>query len=283
MPKDIDKEIIRRVIPARAKDAHKGDFGRVLIVAGSEGMMGAAILSLRGALRSGAGLATVSCDSSFFPVIHSGIPEAMCKSRELCAEDLKKYDSIAIGPGLGAGKATENIIRIVLEHYTGHVILDADALNTIAKYNVSTARYRARLVMTPHEAEAARLLNVEAKDIRENRVEAAKSIAEKFSACCVLKGSGTLVVSPKGEVYINHTGNPGMATGGAGDVLTGVLASFSAQFAKGAISLTSAVSAGVYVHGLAGDLAAKTFGEYGLIAGDIAAYVPFAIKESLNK
>ncbi|NCB41870.1 MAG: NAD(P)H-hydrate dehydratase [Clostridia bacterium] len=270
------------IIPPRAKEAHKGDFGRILVIAGSEGMMGAAILSLRGALKSGVGLATVSCDPSFFSVIHCSIPEAMCKNRELHCEDLMRYDSIAIGPGLGISKKTEVLVRNVLEKYTGVLVIDADALNTISQYDISTVRCNARLILTPHEAEAARLLNVEFGAIREDRLCAAKQIAEKYAAYCVLKGSKTIVVSKDGETYINTTGNPGMATGGAGDVLSGVLASFSAQFERAEISIMHAVSTGVYIHGLAGDIAAGKLGEYGLTAGDIADCLPFAIKESLS-
>lgn len=282
MFQNIDKEMIRKIIPVRAKDAHKGDFGRVLIIAGSEGMMGAAILALQGALKSGAGLVTVSCDSSFFPIVHCKIPEALCKSRELSIEDLKTYDSIAIGPGLGVSKATEMLVRMLLEHYDKPVVIDADALNSIAKYNISTAQCNAKLIMTPHEAEAARLLSVDVKDIRNNRKSAAEEMAKKFEACCVLKGAETLVVSSDSEIFINSTGNPGMATGGSGDVLTGVLASFLAQFTRRGVPLINAVSAGVYIHGLAGDLAAGTLGEYGLIAGDIAANIPFAIREMIH-
>lgn len=282
MVEAINKKMIKNVIPERAKVAHKGNFGRVLIVAGSEGMMGAAILALRGALRSGVGVATISCEPSFFPVIHCGIPEAICKNRALQIEDLNKYDSIAIGPGLGVSPSTEKLIRLVLDHYSGPVILDADALNTIAMYSMDLSGHCASLVMTPHDAEAARLLGKEVYEIREDRLAAAKAITQRYSACCVLKGLGTLIVSSTGDTFINTTGNPGMATGGSGDVLTGVLASFAAQFAKQDKPLATVVATGVYIHGLAGDLASQALGEYGLIAGDIAAYVPFAIKGGLN-
>lgn len=282
MPESINREMIKEILSIRAKDAHKGNFGRTLIIAGSEGMMGAAVLALRGALRSGVGLATVSCQPSFFPVIHCGVPEAMCKSRSLQAEDLKKYDSIAAGPGLGVSRATQTLIQTVLNNYSGPVILDADALNTIAEYSMDISEIRAELVMTPHEAEAARLLHIGTGEIRKNRKAAAMAIAEKYASSCVLKGAETIIASSNGEVFINTTGNPGMATGGSGDVLTGVLASFAAQFAKERKALSHVVSAGVYIHGLAGDLAANVLGEYGLIAGDIASYAPFAIKEIIN-
>ena len=269
------------MLPIRPRASHKGDFGRVLIIAGQEGMMGAAILALRGALRSGAGLATVSCDPCFFPIIHTGIPEAICKGRSFSTEDLSTYDSIAIGPGLGMEKKTEALLQMVLENYKGPLILDADALNMLATSKVSTAQCKARLVMTPHEGEAARLLHTDVGTVRSNRLDAARAIASRFFACCVLKGPDTLVVSERGDAFVNTRGNPGMATGGSGDVLTGILAGLSGQCAKNNAPLIRVISAGVYIHGLAGDLAAEAIGEYGLIAGDIAAHVPFAIKESM--
>ena len=134
--------------------------------------------------------------------------------------------------------------------------------------------------MTPHEAEAARLLNVRVSEIRSSREDAAEAIARKYTACCVLKGKGTLIVSPEGKIFMNETGNPGMATGGSGDVLTGILASFLAQFKT--VFPVDPVCAAVYIHGLAGDLAARELGEYGLLAGDIASHVPFAIKDIVN-
>src|SRR5665647_228229 len=280
MPQLITNDIIKRLLPIRARQAHKGNFGRVLIIAGSIGMMGAAVLCARAALRSGAGLVTVACDKEFFPVVHHGIPEATCRDLNLDGEELNKYDAIAIGPGLGVSQKTADILYLVLGNYTGPVVLDADALNVIAVNKELCKESLCTRIMTPHEGEAARLLNKTTKQISEHREEAAKAIAIEYSAVCVLKGSGTLIATPGIELYITTTGNPGMATGGSGDVRTGMIVSFAAQFRsdpqKG---ILHAALAGVYLHGLSGDLASAELGEYGLIAGDIAAYIPYAINE----
>lgn len=268
------------MLPFRDRKAHKGSFGRVLIIAGSEGMMGAAVLSARGALRCGAGLVSVACNKEFFSVVHAGVPEATCLDQSLCGVDLQKYDAIGIGPGVGVGEHTVELLKKVLSGYSGPVVLDADALNTLATCKNQFKSLTSHCIMTPHEGEAARLLQIPVGEISENREKSAKIIAEEFSAVCVLKGAGTLVVSAEGELLKNTTGNPGMATGGSGDVLTGMTTSFAAQFRKGAqLENFNAALAAVYLHGLAGDLAAGELGEYGLIAGDIPCYIPYAFKE----
>jgi hydroxyethylthiazole kinase-like uncharacterized protein yjeF len=284
MPRLITNALIHDMLPSRNRKAYKGSFGRVLLIAGSEGMMGAAVLSARGALRSGAGLVSVACRKEFFPVVHAAVPEATCLDQSFCSMELQKYDAIGIGPGLGLGEHTAALLKTVLSGYDGPVILDADALNTLAMYKIQFKSLTSHCILTPHEGEAARLLNIPVAEISGNREKSAKTIAEEFSAVCVLKGAGTLVVSAKGELLQNTTGNPGMATGGSGDVLTGMAASFAAQFRKGDLQENfNAALAAVYLHGLAGDLAAREMGEYGLIAGDIPCYIPYAIKELSKK
>ena len=275
----ITKAVIREMIPHRSPNAHKGNFGRVLIIAGSEGMMGAAVLAARGALRSGAGLVSVACNREFFPIVQAGIPEATCLDRNFCNKDLRRYDAIGIGPGLGMNEEIVMLLKEVLQNYRGPVVLDADALNTLAANKSLLKDMTAGCIMTPHEGEAAKLLNISAEEISGNRESAAKTIAKEFSAICVLKGAGTLVALPGCELLKNTTGNPGMSTGGAGDVLTGVITGLAAQFRKGSEQQNfKAALAGVYLHGLAGDIAAEEMGEYGLIAGDIADCLPYAIK-----
>ena len=285
----ITADLVQTRIRKRRKEIHKGDCGRVLIVAGSEGMMGAAVLSCRSALRSGAGLVAV--------------PEATCRTRSFSPEDLARYDAVAVGPGLGTERESVEAVKFILEHYEGPLVLDADALNIIAEPENQLLLLlqvrRGQTVVTPHIGEARRLLGEDGAKYfagnAEERLAMADALTELTGATVVLKGKGSLV-STEGEVtYINTTGNPGMATGGSGDVLTGIIAGLwgqkqpadedAADCTRGSFRrLTSheAAACGVYLHGLAGDLAAEELGEYGLIAGDIAEKTPLAVKQILE-
>ena len=297
----------------RRREAHKGDFGRVLIIAGSRGMAGAAILCGRGALRAGAGLTTFFVPDELLPIVQCAVPEAMClcanattpsaaassvengafsatasssdlvSTMPLSANLLASYDAIAVGPGLGTEEEAQRVVSCVLDNYKGKLVLDADALNIIAEDKVARSggmQLRPNVtgtIITPHPGEAARLLGATVSEIQADRESAAIALAEKLGCIVVLKGAGTLVAAknPATELYVNTTGNPGMATGGSGDVLTGVIVSFVAQ---GMAPLTAA-RAGVFIHGLAGDLAAADLGEAGLIAGDLPPYIAGALKE----
>ncbi|MDR1796581.1 MAG: NAD(P)H-hydrate dehydratase [Clostridiales Family XIII bacterium] len=274
----------------RRSDAHKGDFGRVLIVAGSPGMAGAAVLCARAALRAGSGLVTVSIDEALWPIVQTAVPEAMCTGRG-SGLDLAAYDAAAVGPGLGTGEAARALVARVLATCGGKpLVLDADALNILAASD-EVPLPGAGAVLTPHPGEAARLLAGAggpdgpwrtAADVQKDRLGALAALQGKYGAATVvLKGAGTLVASEASgtaapEARVNTTGNPGMATGGSGDVLTGVIASLLGQgFAPG-----EAAAAGVYLHGLAGDLAAAELGEAGVTAGDIALYIAYAMVEA---
>ncbi|MDR3365329.1 MAG: NAD(P)H-hydrate dehydratase [Clostridiales Family XIII bacterium] len=277
------KEIRGLFIRKRRRDAHKGDFGRVLLICGSRGMAGAAILCARGALRAGAGLVALSVPDELLPIVQAGVPEATCVGRgaeALSPQRLAAAGAIAAGPGLGAGPEAREAISRLLENYSGKLVLDADALNVLAGQNRRDIFFGANTVITPHAGEAARLLGISAAEVQAGRAEAAAALAGKYGCIAVLKGAGTLVAAGAAEdtppqIFINTTGNPGMATGGSGDVLTGVIASFMAQ---GMDSLTAA-RAGVYIHGLAGDLMAKELGERGLTAGDLPLGVAKALKQ----
>ena len=264
--------------PARERKTHKGDYGRILVIAGSAGMMGAAVLCAKAALRSGAGLVTVACDPASFPVIHCGIPEAMCCSRTLTAEDLKRYDTVAIGPGLSVIPETVQLLALVLENHTGIAVVDADALNAAAAFRIPLKGNGTGIIITPHEGEAGRLLRIEPGDVTADREGAAVALARTNTVCCVLKGADTLVADPEGALYVNTTGNPGMATAGAGDVLTGVIAACAAQMNRRGPAVCSSAVAGVFIHGLAGDLAAGSIGQYSLMAGDIVSAIPGALR-----
>jgi len=286
------KEIRELFVGKRRRDSQKGDFGRVLVIAGSKGMAGAAVLCARGALRAGAGLVTVSVPEELLNIVQTAVPEATCTCR-ICGspdspggssdsffdtllfpERLAVFDAIAIGPGLGISPASHEIVLYILENYGGKVVLDADALNIIAGSNITLDTDS---IITPHPGEASRLLGMPLDTVQAAREQAAIALSQKFECTAVLKGAGTLVAvtNPATGLYINTTGNPGMATGGSGDVLTGVIAAFAAQ---GLPSLTAA-RAGVYVHGFAGDLMAAEFGESGLIASDL----PFGVAKALKQ
>lgn len=279
----ISKELVKSWLPLREPDAHKGDFGRILMIAGSKGMMGACILSCRSAFRSGSGLVAACCSPDLFSDVHAGVPEATCVSRE--GFDAARYDAVAIGPGLGVSEENHETICRVLAAYEGPVILDADALNCLAKYGFSGIEGRkASLVLTPHAGEAARLLNgLSAAEISADRERFGLILAEQLGAVTVMKGAGSLICCPDGSVYQNTTGNAGMATGGSGDVLTGMICSLAGQLAAQGIPAAEAAKraavCGVYLHGLAGDLAAKDWGEVSLMASDLADRVALAMRE----
>lgn len=319
-------EELRELIGRRDENAHKGNFGHVLLICGSRGMTGAAVLCAKAALRSGAGLVTVALPGELFPIIHTAVPEAMCidSSADIPFE---KFDAIAIGCGMGSSEETYRLVEHVLLSYHGPVIVDADGINSLCAYgNAPTGasymdsnpldelgiprkrtsilpdiamKRKAPVVLTPHPGEAARLMeSLECGKYGEkSREDNAITLAEKIGAIIVLKGHETLIAaantnaagaSPSmtdADVYINRTGNPGMATGGSGDVLTGVIASMlaaaSASAARQAASMTpmSCVRAAVYVHGRAGDIAENRLGEIGMTSMDIVESLPEAFME----
>ena len=268
----ITREFVQTIIEKREREIHKGDCGRILIVAGSHGMAGAAILAATAALRTGSGLVQVAIPKDLFPIVQVGIPEATCLERDLRKIDLSLYDAIAVGPGLGQSDESIDAVKYLLANYDGKMVLDADGLNILAYNNLfDLIKDKENIVITPHMGEAKRLLG----HLKEERKETAIELYRKTKAITVLKGHATVVATDNEKTYINTTGNPGMATAGSGDVLTGIITSLLGQ----GKSAKEAALAGVFVHGLAGDLAAETVGEYGLIAGDIAYYTAIALKE----
>lgn len=274
----ITQAYVNTFIKKRERDIHKGNCGKVLVYAGSKGMAGAAVLCARAALRTGAGLVRVSVPEELFPILQIGVPEATCITRERLSEDLMQYSAIAIGPGLGVGIQNGNLIKKILYTTDKPVVIDADGLNLLQDEPGAMKRAKAKLIITPHPGEAAKLLNRKTSEINEDRLGSALELAAVTGAVTVLKGAGSVVATPEGKTYINNTGNPGMATGGSGDVLTGVIAALVAQ----GLGPEAAATVGVYLHGLAGDLASDQMGEYGLIAGDIANMVALAIKSILE-
>ena len=278
----ITAETVKTIIEKRKKEIHKGDCGRILIAAGSRGMAGAAVLAATGALRAGSGLVQVAVPAELFPIVQVGIPEATCLERDFSNIDLDRYDAAAIGPGLGESEESVKAVRHMIENFDGTLVIDADGLNIVSHNNFFAAlknRDAGTTIITPHMGEASRLLGKDLKTI--NRSEIAGELYEKTGAISVLKGHATLVAAGSGKTYTNTTGNPGMATAGSGDVLTGIITSLAGQKKRDGKVLTAEEAAvcGVFVHGLAGDLAAETMGEYGLIAGDVAYYTALALKK----
>jgi NAD(P)H-hydrate epimerase len=274
------------MLPARPGDAHKGDAGRVLVVAGSPGLTGAACLAGNAAARAGAGLVTVACPAPLQPVLAAKLTEVMtvalpaAETGTLTAAALEplrawqaKADALALGPGLSQAPGVGELVAGLLAEWDGPVVLDADGLNVLAGQTEVLTRREAPTVVTPHPGELARLLRVSIEAIQADRLSAARDAAERLDCLVVLKGAATIIATPDGEAWLNPTGNPGMASGGMGDVLTGVIA---ALLAEGCDPLEAAV-AGVYLHGLAGDLAAADLGPRGLLAGDVLDRLPVAV------
>lgn len=263
---------VRSWIPARRAEQSKRDFGRLLIAAGSAGMAGAAVLCGKAALRSGVGLATFYVPANLFSILQTALPEAMCADRYEQQSEKRFADmtAFAVGPGLGHHDEDVPVLRLILQQGKP-VVLDADALNDIVRYDLHSIVKEAAgpKVLTPHEGEAARLLGVPVID---DRRQAAAALAEKYQAVVVLKGHGSLIASPDGRIAVNTTGNAAMAKGGSGDVLTGMIGAF---LAKG-MPAFEATCAGCYLHGAAGDLCRDRFGEESVLARDLTDAIPDA-------
>ena len=276
------------LLPPRAPDAHKGDAGRVFLLAGSVGFSGAAALCVHGALRAGAGLVTLGIPKSLHNPMAEKLTEAMLKvlpetkegSLSLqalpeIASTIERMDAAAIGPGLSQHQQTKELVRQLLPKVAKPLVLDADGLNALAEDVVLLRKLLLPIILTPHPGEMGRLARLSAEEIQSDRERVASEFAKKYRVIVVLKGRSTVVASFDGSVYVNNTGNPGMATGGAGDVLTGMIAGLLGQ----QLQAWDAARLGVYLHGLAGDLAAAERGEIGLLASDVADKIPLAIRQ----
>jgi NAD(P)H-hydrate epimerase len=281
----------------RAVDSNKGLYGHVLVVAGSLGKSGAAVMAGYTALRGGAGLVTVATPEVVLPVVASAHPEVMAEplaataagtvsSQNLTEDRFSQIEQgktvLALGPGLGLHPETQDFIRKVVAQTELPVVLDADGLNAFVG-NADTLRQRRTkfLAITPHPGEIARLLMSSTKDVQEDRVRIAQHAAKKWNLHVVLKGSHTLIASPQGEIFVSTSGNPGLAKGGSGDILTGLLAALTAQFKTN--DWTRTLALGVYLHGKAAELATVATDESGLLATDVAAAIPAARRQLLQE
>lgn len=283
----LETSYIRKFFKPYSPDVHKGSFGRVFIIAGSRGMTGAAALSGLSAIRSGAGLVTIGIPESLNDILEVKLTEAMTLplsetsgslSEEALDEALdfsQKSDVVLLGPGLSTGEETKKFVYSFVKSCDKPMVIDADALNILSDMPKLLRDIPGPKILTPHPGEMARLLNIRPLEVQEDRVGSVTNAAKRFNCIVVLKGARTLVADPYGQLWINPTGNPGMATGGSGDVLAGIIAAFLAR----GMDLHEAALSGVYIHGLSGDLAAYGKGEISLIANDIIEFLPQAIKE----
>lgn len=281
----VTKEIVKLLLPSRAAYTHKGSFGKVLILAGSVGMTGAAYLASEAAMRSGTGIVILGIPRSLNPIMEVKLTEVMTlplaeTGKQSLGEDaeetilklMKDFSVLGIGSGISRELETQRLVRKIIEKSNMPLVVDADAIYALSEDTTILKKVKAPLVITPHPGEMAKLINKDIDYILDNQLDIAREIAKEFGIVVVLKGARTIVANKEGEVYINIGDNSGMATGGAGDVLTGIICSLIAQ---GANSFSAAI-AGVYIHSLAGNLARDIKGERGMIAGDILSQVPQA-------
>jgi NAD(P)H-hydrate epimerase len=277
---------MRDLIAPRTADSHKGDYGRVLVVAGSRGKTGAAHLAAVGALRSGAGLVTVATPATCQAVVAAMGPEYMTEALDEADDGLDPdgverildiaRDVIAVGPGLGQAPCTREFIRQLVDRATMPLVVDADGLNAFSDDPDRLAGREGRdVIITPHPGEMARLVGMSTDEVQASRLEIARNFAITHHVYVVLKGHRTLIATPDEKIFINPTGNPGMATGGTGDVLTGMIAAWLAQL----LDAEAACKLAVYLHGMAGDLAEADEGEVAMTSADVAGHLGDAIME----
>lgn len=267
------------VLPRRARDAHKGDFGRVLILAGSEGYTGAAVFSARAAVRGGAGLVFLAVPRGIYPIVAEKCDEAMAFPYA-CEEDVLKRvpgcDAVLVGPGLGRGALARRLLLRLMDSVRVPLVVDADGINLLSEHIDILERRSAPTVLTPHEGEFQRLSGCSLPI--PDRKSAAKTFVRRHGGILVLKGMETLTVS-RNCLCRNHTGNPGMAKGGSGDVLAGLLCALLGQRQMSAYSLERRCAMAVCLHGAAGDLCARELGEYGMTPSDLLLALPRVMKE----
>lgn len=273
----VERDEVRAVLKPRKPFSSKSDYGHALLFAGCYGMAGAAVMAARGALRSGVGKLTVHSAHAAFPVIQSQVPEALFSAdrHENVISDMSarfNCSAIGVGPGIGTNDATRGAFETLVKSYKRPLVIDADALNAIAKNQTILDHIAPGSILTPHAGEFDRIFGTQTSD--EGRLLKAVEVSHRYKLLIVLKGRYTAIVRPDGKVFFNSSGTPAMATAGSGDVLTGIITSLLAQGYKP----ETASVAGVYIHGLAGEMAAETQGEYGTTAMDIASCVGRAVK-----
>lgn len=283
----LDEVWCKQKMPVRQLNSHKGTFGHVIVVGGSPGMTGAAILAASGAIRSGAGLVTTAVPSGIHHIIESKTTEVMSKPlpettqgtlaltglekiKEICSQKV-----LVLGTGLSRNEETQELVRSLIDNLSFPAVIDADALYALAGCGDLIKKSTYPIVITPHPGEMAHLVGLTVEEVQSHRLQVAEKVAKEWNVIVVLKGAKTLVATPDGRLFINPTGNAGMATGGTGDVLAGMIGAFLAQ----GMRPEDAATCGVYLHGLAGDEVSRQKGQMGLTALDIVEILPLILKE----
>ncbi len=253
------------LLPVRYKTGHKGTFGKVLVIAGSLGFEGAALLTGESSLKTGSGLVKLMVFENIYETVSSNVRELITDILTIdnIEKNIKDYNVIVIGPGLGQGEVQKEIVSYLLKNANCPIVIDADGLNNLKLTDLKDVKND--IILTPHPGEFSRLINKSISEIQSNRIKLTKEFAKEYNVNLLLKGASTLIVDKKGKVTINTTGNNGMATAGSGDVLTGIIASLAGQ----GLELYQSGVLGAYLHGLAGDLAKNDLGDYSLLASDI--------------
>ncbi len=279
--KSISPEDVKRLLPKRKAESHKGDYGRILLLCGSVGYTGAAALSAQGALRCGAGVVYLAVPQSIYSVMSVKLTEPVIvplpdadgkisrKAPVKIKSILPRMDAVLIGPGLGQGEGVYSAVKEILQTYQGPVIVDADGINVLSRHKDIVRDRKAPTLLTPHWGEFCGICD----SISGNRQWDAQTLAADLDATILLKGNKTLVCD-RFRCFVNTTGNPGMATGGSGDVLAGMITAFAGQ----GIDLTEAAALGAYLHGAAGDICAEELGEYAMLPSDMLAVLPRLLK-----
>ncbi|MCP3901444.1 MAG: NAD(P)H-hydrate dehydratase, partial [Desulfobacteraceae bacterium] len=288
----LEEKDIKALFTPRDSESHKGNFGHVLILAGSPGKTGAASLAANAAMRCGTGLVTLGVPQSLNPSIEPQVTEAMTyplpdngqgilieSAFEKIIEISKDKDAIAIGPGIGTDKSTKKLIEKLIKTIDIPMVMDADCLNLIAENPQVLQKAKSDIILTPHPGEMARLSDTTTDQIQENRLESARNFSNELGITLVLKGANTIVSLSDKKAYICPVGNPGMASGGMGDVLTGMIAGFKAQ----GFSSENASIAGTYIHGLCGDDLEESIGGFGFLASDMVIEIPRIIDKLIHK
>ncbi len=285
-----DADFVRANFPKRRNNSHKGDYGKALVISGSEGMSGAAYLSSQSAVISGSGLVTLALPSGLNAAMEAKTTEVMTapmperngqlseSAAELILERIDRADAALIGPGLGRGGAAARLLERILEYSNIPVVIDADGINAAAGNMDILKNCTCPVIFTPHTAEMSRLTGIDAEYIEENRLTVSKEMAEEYGVTVILKGHHTIVTGQDGTQYINNTGNSGLATGGSGDVLAGIVVSLAAR----GIPADIAAAMAVYIHGLAGDIARDKYGEESVTASFVMECIPCALRQILQ-
>lgn len=274
----LTREWVVKRLPSRLKDANKGTFGKVLVIAGSEEYPGAAYLACAASYRVGAGLVTLATDNLVKIIVSKKLPEVTFLSRDEFASKMNDYDVLLVGPGLGQSNQAIELIRTLCINYSNNrykVVIDGDGLNILSKMDNWWKRLDGEVVLTPHPGEMARLTGLTVQEIQADRINVTQRYSKKWGRVIVLKGANTVIVSPAGAVATAPFANPVLATAGTGDVLAGIIAGMLAQ----GLQSFDAACLGVYIHGLAGEMLREKIGYAGALASDLLPFLPLVFKQ----